>query len=140
MKSPSQLLIDDITGESHNEILCSFDSMGVYLLTRPSESGNNWSAERLTPGTPDADHKLWTGRIFEDQPASLFLTHQGRTYYYSYHNGLASFVNAPLKAGISVRFTGNSDYYLLVCESTSGNFYLYRPTISKWDILLFSGH
>lgn len=166
--SPSQILKADITDDGYNELIISFDGLGVYLaryepgteakgISYPvfdimtDIASNEWSSKgsvdtglqftRITWGSPDIGHSMGTGDIRLGFGEEIFLTHAGFTYYYSYDTmSWSALAYAPIKTIISGRFTGYVRGDLIVCDSNTGDIYLYRTKNHSWELLVAGGN
>lgn len=124
---------------------------GLFDLTNHTPiAGNRWTTSksdnkglrftRITHGTPDEGHDIGVGDITLGFGKEIFITYLGYTYYYSYDSdSWAVLVYAPLKRIISSTFTGHVKDDLIVCETTTGNIYLYKSKSRSWELLVYGG-
>lgn len=157
--SPSHVIAGDVNGDGRDDLVCSFDGYGLYIVRNTSktdlngESSESWLKEGSTatfnPGTkgwvftriayavPDTGHNMAMGDITGTSGLEIFLTYLGRTYFYSYDSmAWSSLLMAPLKRIASGRFTGGEKDDLSACVSSSGSIYLYKSDVSAWSLMI----
>lgn len=116
MAKPSQIFVDDITGDGKDDLICAFAGVGTYIATCNDDKDtlglshnfkNKWFQwTRITLGTPDDDHLIATGYLDYGSYKEVLMTYNGSTYYYQYDiDEWSVLAHAPFKRIISGKFS-----------------------------------
>ncbi len=137
--SPCAMKTADITGDTHPEIICCFESAGTYILSLAEEKdimGVQWA--RIAMAVPQTGHDISCADIAGGNGAEIFLPYTDRTYCYEHETGSWScFLMAPLKRMQEGRFSGGYKDDLIACESAQGSVYMYNSSSSAWEIIAY---
>lgn len=127
--SLSRAIPADVTGNSKMEIIFAFEGLWTYIAEydvknrfvtgKDLKKTFQWS--RITCATPNQGHNIGCANISENSGKNIFITHQGRTYFYSYQgSSWHTFSHAPFDNILSGRFTNENYYNIIASESIGG--------------------
>lgn len=160
MLSPSSMISADTDGTGFKELVCVFDSAGIYIGrysflpglamdrenpflskghydTLKSYGSIEWT--RITSAVPMEGHQPGYADIAGSPGKEIFMAYNGRTYYYSCDTSAwVTFLYAPLDRIISGRFSQGYFDDLIVQASQNKNIYLYLSRTNSWEIIAVS--
>ncbi len=170
MAAPVQMHAADITGDGFKDLVCAFESAGIYLGSYAgSKSDFNRTVadchasgktlqccfdspgifpvlksvawNRITSAIPMDGHNMGSADIAGSPGEEIFIAYGDRTYYYCIDSGSwFTFVTAPFDWIVSGRFTGGYYDDIIAQASPNGNIYLYKKVSDSWELIAASGN
>lgn len=163
ISTPSRMLSADITGDGFEELICVFDSAGIFIghLGPNRKTGGDMEEryklypdifyefksnkaaewERITSAVPMEGHFPGSANIAGSPGKEIFMSYNNKTYYYSYENSAwFTFLNAPLDRIISGKFCNGHYDDIIAQASSDGSIYIYKKQTNSWEIMALSGN